>query len=64
MSNDQQIEFSELKKTFPWTEQTMVMNGVGGIVRMVDNAGNEVPLFHITGLLQSLTRQLMNEGGR
>lgn len=50
-------EFKKLQATFPWTTQ-VVPSGIGGLVRMIDRNGQEVPIFAMTDLLQMLTRKL------
>jgi len=50
-------QFKELQSTFPWTTE-VVPAPVGGLVRMIDRHGQEVPLFAMTDLLQVLTRKL------
>ncbi len=52
-----QTEFDEVKKTFPWTEQVMLV-GPGGLVRLIDVNGNEVPIFKMTKFLELITRKL------
>jgi hypothetical protein len=54
MSDEQ---FKELQSTFPWTTE-VTASGIGGLVRMIDRNGQEVPLFAMTDLLQMLTRKL------
>ena len=49
--------FSELRKTFPWTHQQFVGPG-GGIVRVIDNAGQEVPLFTMIAFINTMTAKL------
>lgn len=53
-------DFKKLQQTFPWTTQ-VIPSGMGGLVRMVDRNGHEVPLFAMTDLLQLLTRKLDKE---
>lgn len=53
-----QKEFEALQATFPWTERTISMNGIGGFVQVLDNAGREVPLFTMTAFLEMITRKL------
>lgn len=53
-----QKEFEEIKATFPWTEQVFP-TGLGGIVRVVDKNGVEVPIFTMTKFLEMITRKLV-----
>ena len=53
-------DYKKLQTTFPWTTQIMHAP-VGGLVRMVDRNGQEVPLFAMTDLLQMITRKLDKE---
>lgn len=53
-------DFKKLQQTFPWTTQ-ISHAPIGGLVRMVDRNGHEVPLFAMTDLLQLLTRKLDKE---
>jgi hypothetical protein len=54
-------EFEALKATFPWTERQMIVNGMGGLVQVLDNRGNEVPLFTMTRFLAMITNKLMSK---
>lgn len=53
-----QAEFDKIKAGFPWTERVVSVNGIGGIVQVLDNAGYEVPLFTMTRFLEMITRKL------
>jgi hypothetical protein len=52
-----QVEFEALKATFPWTEQTFI-TGVGGIIRVIDRNGNEVPIHTMTRFIEMITKKL------
>ena len=54
-----QAEFDAAKATFPWTERTSIINGVGGFIQVIDRNGHEVPLMVMTAFLQLITRKLM-----
>lgn len=56
-----QAEFEALQTTFPWREQTVVVNGVGGIVRVLDRNGAEVPIFTMTRFLSMITAKLVKQ---
>ena len=54
-----QDEYNALRATFPWTEQLYTVPGRrGGHVRVLDNRGQEVPLFTLTKFLQFITTKL------
>jgi len=50
-------EYDQIAATFPWRTE-IVHSGIGGVVRMVDCNGAEVPLFTITRLLEYITQKL------
>jgi len=50
-------EFKALKATMPWTERVFNTNK-GGLVQIIDNAGNEVPIFTMTRFLVMITDKL------
>lgn len=50
-------EYQAAKATFPWTEH-VVTQGRHTIIKIVDNAGNEVPLFTMTKFLTMITAKL------
>ncbi len=47
-------ELKELKATMPWTER-VYRTPKGGVVQMVNNRGEEVPLFSMTNFLTHVT---------
>ena len=51
-------EYEHIKSTFPWTEQVVTVNGMGGLVRVLDNRGNEVSIFAMTKFLGMITRKI------
>lgn len=53
-------EFNDLRDTFPWTMQQFIGPG-GGIVRMMDRHGNEVPIFSMTAFMEIMTRKLTSK---
>lgn len=50
-------EFEAAKATFPWKEHLM-HTATGGLVQIVDNAGNEVSIFTVTRFLEMITLRL------
>ena len=53
-------QFKALKNTFPWKTR-VARSGLGGLVQVIDNTGQEVPIFTMTSLLELLTEQLSKE---
>lgn len=47
-------EWQKAKATFPWTHEIEV-NGLGGIIRLKDNKGKEVPLQTMVLVMERLT---------
>lgn len=47
-----------LKQTFPWRTVVQRVGAVGGIVRLFDRNGNEVPIFDMTGFLEVVTLKM------
>lgn len=52
-----QEEFDAIKATFPWREQ-IIQTTRGGLVRVLDKNGQEVPLFTMTRFLAMITEKL------
>lgn len=52
-----QVEFEALKATFPWTERTL-QTRTGGLIQVLDNKGEEVPIFTMTRFLEMITKKL------
>ena len=52
-----QEEFDAIKATFPWRDQ-IVPTTRGGLVRVIDKNGNEVPIFTMTRFLAMITEKL------
>lgn len=50
-------EFQKAKATFPWSH-TVVQNGLGGQVYVLDKSGKEVPLFTMVGVMERLTAHI------
>lgn len=50
-------QFRALKATFPWTEHS-VNNGKHTLIKLIDNAGNEVPLLTMTAFITFITARL------
>lgn len=55
--NDQQLE--ALKATFPWRTQ-VIHSPVGGIVKVINRHGQEVPIFDMTNFLEVITNHMAN----
>ncbi len=55
---NEQIDVSKIAHTFPWTEQTIIQPGHGGLVRVLDNKGAEVPIHTITALCCAVSRKM------
>lgn len=53
-------DYEKLRATMPWTERT-VHTRTGGLVQIIDNQGQEVPLFTITAFLDMITRMIANK---
>lgn len=53
-----QTEFETIQATFPWTERILNINGMGGLIQVIDRNGNEVPILTMTKFLQMITRRL------
>lgn len=53
----------EAKHPFPWREETMV-GPRGGLLRMVDAAGQEVNLFELTALAKLFTSMVVQSRQR
>lgn len=54
MNDDQ---FKAAKATMPWTEHVF-QTGRGNIIQVIDNRGQEVPLFTMTAFLKLITAKL------
>lgn len=54
-------EFQHVKTAFPWTKRVISVNGVGGVVQVLDKNGAEVPLFVMTDFLELITRKLQQK---
>jgi hypothetical protein len=50
-------EFRALRATMPWKERVF-QTARGGVVQIVDRAGNEVPMFQMTRFLVFITARL------
>lgn len=52
-------EYQALRLTFPWNQHLTTQRGLrGGIVKMLDRNGAEVPLFTMTRFIEYLTNRL------
>lgn len=50
-------ELSALKETMPWTEQ-IITTRTGGLVRILNNRGEEVPMFTIIEFVKAVTHKM------
>lgn len=50
-------EFKKIQATMPWTHQ-VVPTTKGGLVQVLDNRGQEVPIFTMINFLEVITRKL------
>jgi hypothetical protein len=50
-------QYKAAKATMPWTER-VIMNGRHIIIQVIDNRGQEVPLFTMTAFLTMITAKL------
>jgi hypothetical protein len=50
-------DYQAVKATFPWTEH-VVADGKRTLVKVIDNAGNEVPIFTMTAFLTMITAKI------
>ncbi len=57
--NAKQLE--ALKTTFPWRTEVQQVGAIGGLVKMFDRNGNEVPIFDMTGFLEVVTLKMAPE---
>jgi hypothetical protein len=55
-----QVEFDQIKTTFPWSERILQTN-VGGLVQILDNRGHEVSIFTMSRFLQMITTKLVKQ---
>lgn len=52
-------QFQHAKSTFPWTQHLLTTpHKQGGIVRVMDKNGQEVPLFNMIAVVQHLTARI------
>lgn len=47
-----------IKATFPWQTHVQNVGNVGGIVKVIDRNGNEVPIFDMTDFLGVVTLKM------
>jgi hypothetical protein len=50
-------QFKAIQGTFPWTH-TIQPSGLGGIVRVINRHGEEVPIFDMVAVLEIISRKL------
>ncbi|MEE2976494.1 MAG: hypothetical protein VYB88_03395 [Pseudomonadota bacterium] len=53
-------QFKKARATMPWTHQVLPTNR-GGLVQVLDNKGQEVPIFTMIALLEVVTRKLATQ---
>lgn len=54
-------KFEALKATMPWTHQVGGHPQIGGLVRVVNNQGQEVDLFDMMFVLEIITAKLAKQ---
>lgn len=55
-------EFRAIKATFPWCQRLLTQpHRQGGIVQVIDNAGQEVPLFTMIRFLEFVTSRNLRQ---
>ncbi len=50
-------QFKAIQGTFPWTH-VVQPSGLGGIVRVINRHGEEVPIFDMVAFLEIITHKL------
>ena len=50
-------QFKTIQGTFPWTH-TIQPSGLGGLVRVLNRHGEEVPIFDMVAVLEVISRKL------
>jgi hypothetical protein len=50
-------QFKAIQGTFPWTH-TVQPSSLGGIVRVLNRHGEEVPIFDMVAVLEIISRKL------
>ncbi|PLC44601.1 hypothetical protein C0Q88_07940 [Ralstonia pickettii] len=50
-------QFKKVQATMPWTHHVIPTNR-GGLVQVLDNKGQEVPIFTMVAFLEVITRKL------
>lgn len=50
-------EYLKLKATMPWRHE-LTPTAKGGIIRLLDNAGNEVPMISMINFLEFITNKI------
>ena len=54
-------QFEALKATMPWTHQVTGHPQIGGLVRVINNQGQEVDLFDMMHVLEIITAKLAKQ---
>lgn len=52
------MNYENVKQTFPWRYEIQNQNGIGGIIKVFDNKGDEVPLLTIIELVIAVSRKV------
>lgn len=51
-------QLEAIKATFPWRTEVVQMHPIGGLVKLIDRNGDEVPIFNMTGFLEVVTQKM------
>jgi hypothetical protein len=51
-------QFEALKATMPWTHQVTGHPQVGGLIRVINNRGEEVSIFDMVAFLDVITQKI------
>lgn len=54
-------QLEALKATMPWKHRVLTHPQIGGLVEVIDNRGQEVPLFDMVAFLEVITARLAPE---
>ena len=51
-------QLEAIKATFPWRTEVVQTHAIGGLVKLIDRNGDEVPIFDMTGFLEVVTQKM------
>lgn len=51
-------EWLKAKATMPWRQESEVVRGLGGVYKLLDNKGKEVPIPTFLAVLERLTAHI------